>query len=137
MDFKTGSGRYALGLANSLSSFAEVRMFTSENNKIHSDEYSKKLNVDYLKLFRPYGSVGKKWLSFRNPINCLSIALLAKKIRLFNPDIIHVQNGFEWLFLGMPFIKKYPIITTLHDPIPHTGENTWLQRFVVNNSVNN
>ena len=137
MDFETGSGRYALGLANSLSNFAEVSLFTSQNNKIYLEEYNNNLNVEYIKLFRPYGSLGKKWFGFRNPINALSVALLVHRIQKLNPDIIHIQNGFEWLFLGLPIIKKYPIITTLHDPIPHTGENTWLQRFVVNNSINN
>jgi len=137
MDFNTGSGRYALGLANSLSKSIEVKLFTSEKNKKYVKKINNDLKIDFSRFFRPFGSLGKKWLGFRNPINFFSLILLIKKIRDYNPDIIHIQNGFEWLFIGFPFLKKYPIVTTLHDPIPHTGENTWLQRFVVQNSSKN
>lgn len=137
MDLNTGSGRYALGLANSLSKSVEVKLFTSKRNQKYIGKVNNDLKVDYTKFFRPMGSLGKKWLGFRNPINFLSLILLIKKIREYNPDIIHIQNGYEWLFFGYPFLYKYPIVTSLHDPIPHTGENTWLQRFVVDSTSKN
>lgn len=137
MDLNTGSGRYALGLANTLSKSVEVKLFTSKRNQKYIRKIKNNLKVDYTKFFRPMGSLGKKWLGFRNPINFLSLILLIKKIRDYNPDIIHIQNGYEWLFFGYPFLDKYPIVTTLHDPIPHTGENTWLQRFVVGSTSKN
>ena len=137
MGFETGSGRYALGLANSLSDINKVKLFTSSVNKKHKKQFDKKLEFHFFKLLRPYGGIGKKLFGIRNPLNIISLFLLVREIRHYNPNIIHIQNGFEWLFLIYPFIRKYPIVTTLHDPIPHTGENTFLSRRIIKSSIHN
>lgn len=48
---------------------------------------------------------------------------LVKQIREIDPDVLHIQIGHLWFnLLGLPFLRKYPIITTVHDPRDHTGD---------------
>lgn len=59
-----------------------------------------------------------------HPKKALSILKeLRKKIDDFNPDIVHYQAGGDGkfdLFMSIPpFIRKYPLVTTLHNPEPH------------------
>jgi glycosyltransferase involved in cell wall biosynthesis len=38
-------------------------------------------------------------------------------------------NGHARLMLGLPWLKGLPIVATIHDPVPHPGESTWVRRF--------
>jgi len=44
----------------------------------------------------------------------------------FQPDIIHVQETLphDYLFLTLPIIKLFPAILTIHDPVPHSGQDS-------------
>lgn len=42
-------------------------------------------------------------------------------IHQINPDIIHLQSCHLWVCLFLPFLKKYKIVTTIHDVTPHMG----------------
>lgn len=61
---------------------------------------------------------------FYNITNFFLIYRLFKQIKLFKPDIIHIQEGHIWFSSLLPilFIKKYILITTIHDPKLHVGE---------------
>ena len=56
-------------------------------------------------------------------------------IRSFDPDIIHITSGHILLVPLMRRFRCKPIIVTLHDVIPHTGENTWLHRFIIGSQI--
>ena len=58
----------------------------------------------------------------RNPLNLLYSIKIYFKIRKFNPHIIHFQTGFLWFSFLLPLLKKWPLITTIHDDVPHTGD---------------
>lgn len=45
-------------------------------------------------------------------------------IKKINPDIIHLQSCHPWICLFLPFLKKYKIVTTIHDANPHLGSRT-------------
>lgn len=47
---------------------------------------------------------------------------LAQEIRRFKPDVIHVQQGFLWFNLLLPLFAGSPMVITMHDPRPHTGD---------------
>jgi glycosyltransferase involved in cell wall biosynthesis len=47
---------------------------------------------------------------------------LAAELRRFKPDVIHVQQGFLWFNLLLPLFAGYPMVITVHDPRPHTGD---------------
>lgn len=51
-----------------------------------------------------------------------------KTITNINPDIIHLQSYNLWICLFLPFLKKYKVVTTIHDVEPHIGSRTLDQK---------
>jgi starch synthase len=48
---------------------------------------------------------------------------LVRQIRAFNPDVIHLQLGHLWFnLLALPFLRKYPLVLTVHDSLIHVGD---------------
>jgi len=47
---------------------------------------------------------------------------LVRQIRRLDPDVLHIQIGHLWFNLALPFLQKYPIVTTVHDPRDHVGD---------------
>lgn len=62
----------------------------------------------------------------RNPFRVLSQAWgLARAVRSFRPDILHVQEDTKDAFaLALPWLGRVPLLLTVHDPKPHTGADT-------------
>lgn len=54
--------------------------------------------------------------------NLLFVYKMTEKIHELNPDIIHIQTGHPWFNFVLPFLKRYCIVTTIHDVILHTGD---------------
>lgn len=53
--------------------------------------------------------------------NTLDIFRLASK---FNPDIVHLQEvAHEYQTAAMFLLRKRPLVLTVHDPVPHMGED--------------
>jgi glycosyltransferase involved in cell wall biosynthesis len=51
-----------------------------------------------------------------------TIYRLLQQIRIFDPDVIHLQKGHLWFNLTLPLLKRYPLVTTIHDPRHHVGD---------------
>ena len=48
---------------------------------------------------------------------------LIKEIKALQPDIVHYQFGGDpWGSLILPFLRKYPIVETIHDATRHPGD---------------
>jgi len=47
---------------------------------------------------------------------------IVKTINRIAPDIIHIQSVHPWLCFALPFLRKYPLVVTIHDPKAHEGE---------------
>lgn len=63
----------------------------------------------------------------RSPRNLMIVPDLVRILRRINPDVIHVhQSGHARLMLAMPFLRRYPLVVTVHDPTQHSGEHTWV-----------
>jgi hypothetical protein len=43
-------------------------------------------------------------------------------IRGFSPDVIHLQQGHLWFNFALPFLARYPLLLTIHDPKHHHGD---------------
>jgi len=57
---------------------------------------------------------------------------VVKSIKKHDPDVLHLQDsGHPWFFLAFPFLSKYPIVNTIHDPRPHLGEERFWKKFVM------
>lgn len=54
----------------------------------------------------------------------VNIVWLVSSIRSFKPDIIHVQeNGDHDLVLALLGLRVSPMVLTIHDPAPHSGQD--------------
>jgi glycosyltransferase involved in cell wall biosynthesis len=48
---------------------------------------------------------------------------LVRQIRAFRPDIIHLQLGHFWFnLLGLPALRRFPLVLTVHDAKIHVGD---------------
>ena len=113
---------YTIELANALSKIddASVTLIMPENTgKYLGSSWDKILNphID-IKLFS-YGSVR----SVKNILIApFTIYFLIRYIKKTKPDAIHIQESGNLFFIFvLPFIKKYPIVSTNHDVKPHLG----------------
>lgn len=65
----------------------------------------------------------------RSPRNLLAVPELVRLIRAARPDLIHLHaNGHARLVLALPWLRDLPLIATIHDPVFHPGETTWVRR---------
>jgi len=70
----------------------------------------------------------KAYIPKYHPLNLIALYITIKKIRDFNPEIIHIQVGSSIIYpLVLFFLKKYPLISTFHDSKLHLG---WERRII-------
>jgi alpha-maltose-1-phosphate synthase len=53
----------------------------------------------------------------RYPTNLVMVFDIIRKINEIKPDIIHIQKGHPWLNVFLPLLRRYCLVTTIHDPI--------------------
>ena len=108
-----GMNHYVSQLVNAISKKEEVIVIAPVG--IERKTFLKDVKITELEL----GTVIKKFLFntliFTRPIKFLNIIFKEK------PDIIHCNHNHLWLGFFLPFLSKYPIITTIHDVNPHFG----------------
>ena len=62
---------------------------------------------------------------FKNPLMLLNSLRIITEISKFSPAVIHCQEGTkDYLIVVLPFLRKYPLILTIHDHVPHSGKDT-------------
>ena len=104
---------YTIQLANALSKTEKIMLLIPRNDFVTYSALIEK-NVEVRTFY-----MAKR---HRYPTNLFGICEIIKYIKKFNPDIVHLQSGDFWLCFILPLLKKYPIITTVHDPELHLGE---------------
>lgn len=119
--FSTGHAEYTIQLANALSKKESVMLiFPRSAAEGYLDRIDQ--NVD-LFLFGPKRNppLAKKYLFYVTlPLTLWGIV---KHINKFKPDVVHIQGAFHpWACFFIPFIKKYPLVGTLHVPRTHIGQ---------------
>jgi glycosyltransferase involved in cell wall biosynthesis len=65
---------------------------------------------------------------------------IARHFRKINPDIIHFNTDFNHNYFLLHYLLKIPVIWTVHDPIPHSDDDTFKEalkrkvfyRFIMN-----
>ena len=113
---------YTIELANALSKIDDVNLtliMPETTRKYLGSSWAKILNPNInLKLFS-YGSVR----SARNILMApFTIYFLIRFINKMKPDVIHIQESpGVFVCLALPFIRRYPIVSTNHDVKPHLG----------------
>jgi len=72
--------------------------------------------------------VGFQRPRYRQPWQQLRvIRQILRSIHQFQPDVIHYQNGHLFFNLALPWLKKYPMVITIHDPRQHLGDQESLK----------
>jgi glycosyltransferase involved in cell wall biosynthesis len=51
-----------------------------------------------------------------------STRALRRAIRDFDPDVVHLQHGHLYFNLGLPGLRRFPLVVTIHDPRHHAGD---------------
>ena len=51
-----------------------------------------------------------------------TLGYLHRQINAFSPDVVHVQQGHPWFNLGLPWLRRFPVVLTVHDPRHHLGD---------------
>lgn len=110
---------YCVKLANSLSKHLTVKLMLPVN--IAGDIIENLFPAVDLELF--------KKVKRRNPINLYHSFNIFRSIRQYSPDIVHIQcSGHAWFCFVLPFVKlKNKLVFTIHDPLPHPGEETFVR----------
>lgn len=60
---------------------------------------------------------------FRHAVRQIRLAgQLLRRIRAFNPDVVHFQHGHLWFNLALPLLHRYPLVLTVKDVRHHPGD---------------
>ncbi len=119
MSASGGMRHYVSQLANSLSKKENVSVIVPEG--ANTKDFSRDVNVINLKL----GNTVKNFII--NTILFTRIIKFYKTIRSENPDVIHFNNCNLWIALVLLFLRKFKIVTMIHDVNPHIGTRKWDQ----------
>jgi glycosyltransferase involved in cell wall biosynthesis len=47
---------------------------------------------------------------------------LVRRIRAFDPDVVHFQHGHLWFNGFLPLLRRFPLVLTVHDGRHHLGD---------------
>ncbi len=101
-------------LADGLSDHAQVVLFLPEQQ---TDGYKELLRPSRYKVH-----------TFREPRlreprkQVAMVSSLVRAIQDENPDVLHIQQGHAWFNGALPFLARYPLVMTIHDPRHHKGD---------------
>lgn len=119
-------GEYCVRLVNALAEHADV-LLVMPDQIIESHLGQLNGSVKLLRFHNP---------RLRQPIRQIrNIRRLVSQIREFNPDVIHYQGTHLWFDLALPWLRRYPLVFTVHDIRPHPGDRLsqktpqWIENF--------
>ncbi len=109
-----GFTEYTTGLANGLKDYANVTLIHPETLHTVSKELADP-RIHIRSFSKPPRS--------RYPGNLFSMIEMMRIIRQVKPDVLHVQETFDyWYDLTLLFNRMPPLVTTIHDVAPHPGD---------------
>lgn len=106
-------GEYCIRLASALSRMTDVLLLL---NRYEADPFISLL--DPAMNFQPFDKP-----RLRQPARQLRLGLeLVRRIKAFDPDVVHLQHGHLWFNGFLPLLRRYPLVVTVHDPRHHVGD---------------
>jgi len=103
---------YAIQLANGLSKLTEVHLFLVD---VAAAKYAEFIEPDVT--LHPIST-----RRYRNPAGLLVSLDIISKIKKLKCDITHLVLNEPWFNVCVPFIRSFPLITTVHDVRYHLGD---------------
>lgn len=119
LNIQGGMNHYVSQLANALSKKEDVVVISPIG--IVRKNFAKDVKIIELELGTVIKKVFINTLIFTRPIKFL-ITIYKEK-----PDLIHCNGCPLWLSFLLPFVNKFPIVTTIHDVNPHLGRRKFDQ----------
>jgi glycosyltransferase involved in cell wall biosynthesis len=59
----------------------------------------------------------------RQPLQQLvSVTRIVRQVQAFQPNVVHMQHGHPWFNLALFWLKRYPLVASVHDAKPHIGD---------------
>jgi len=105
-----GIPHYAAEIANSLARMDhDVHILVAERNLEHKSIFHDDIEVSTV------GLTSNIKILLRT-VNPLTYYRIYRTIATIDPDVIHITQGFVWINPVLPFISKYPIVLTDHEP---------------------
>ena len=111
-------GEYCVRLASALAREAEVLLLLPQQE---AAPYEALLapGVAFCPFHKP---------RLRQPLRQVrTLRAILRRIRAFDPDVIHLQQGHLWFNLALPLLARYPLVLTIHDPRRHLGDRGGLR----------
>ncbi len=106
-------GEYSIRLTSALARDAEVCLLLAEHQaKHHQHRLSPKVQMHTFKKPR-IRQLYQQWQVIQR-LRCI--------IDEFNPDVVHMQHGHFWFNFALPWLRRYPLVLTIHDPRIHLGD---------------
>ncbi len=108
-----GFGEYTIRLASALAETSEVALWLPEDEAAaYMDRLTPRVD------FRPFHKPRMRQIHRQVP----AMNRLRREIAAFEPDVIHLQQGFIWFNPVLRLLRRYPLVVTVHDPTPHLGD---------------
>ena len=109
----TGPDEYSVAIARALASEAQVH-FVAPRPLIerYRDDLPTGLTLHPL-----------RWPRHRDPRNLALVARILRLVRAVRPDVVHfLGDSVVWLVLGLPALRRLPLVVTVHDVHYHPGD---------------
>lgn len=103
---------YAIQLANGLSKLAEVHFFLAD---VPAAKYAR--SIEPRIALHPV-----RTRRYRNPAGLFVSLDIISKIKKYRCDVGHLVLNEPWFNVCVPFIRSFPLITTVHDVRYHLGD---------------
>src|SRR5690242_11381700 len=104
---------YCVPLANGLAGRAQVSLFLTDTGVDHWQRF-----VDPAVDARPFTKPRLRQARRQ----AAPVLRMVREIRRLDPDVVHVQAGQMWLNLGLPLLRRYPLVVTIHEARHHVGD---------------
>ncbi|MGC2161198.1 MAG: glycosyltransferase family 4 protein [Silvibacterium sp.] len=106
-------GEYSVYLASALAEHASVLLLMPEGL---ADPFL--ANLDKRVTLRTFPAA-----RLRQPLRQLwRNRWILRQIRSFGPDVVHLQQGSMWFNVSLKFMRRFPVVLTVHDAEPHPGD---------------
>ena len=109
----TGSVDYAIAIAEALAPFHDVELIAPADLVArHAGDVDPRLRL-----------VPIPWPRHRSLANLALLARLRVHLARRRPQVLHfVGDSVVWLVLALPFLRRYPLVVTVHDVDYHPGD---------------
>lgn len=108
-------GEYSVQHANALLEFGEVMLVLPRSLARRYEHL-----IDPRIRYRPFDKP-----RLRQPIRQLTrTGWILREVARFRPDVVHLQKGHLWFNASIPWLARYPLVVTIHDPRHHVGDKS-------------